>query len=110
MNDGLVVIAPDKFRGSLTAARAAERIAAGVRLAVPVHGKASAGVAEAAAREGIPVVAVAGRIDLTEREWRNAGLAAVYSLTELAGSSGESIHPAGELAELAGLQLAVDFL
>jgi glycerate 2-kinase len=58
-----------------------------------LHGKASAGVAEAAAREGIPVVAVAGRIDLTEREWRNAGLAAAYSLTKLAG-----------------LQLAADFL
>lgn len=75
-----------------------------------LHGKAPAGVADAAAREGIPVVAVAGRIDLTEREWRKAGLAAVYSLTELAGLSGGSIHRAGELAELAGLQLAGDFL
>jgi glycerate kinase len=35
MTSGQVVIAPDKFKGSLTAAQTAEHIAAGVRRAAP---------------------------------------------------------------------------
>lgn len=36
---GRVLIAPDKFKGSLTAAEAADRIAAGVRRAAPADRK-----------------------------------------------------------------------
>ena len=40
------------------------------------------GVARAAARRGIPVVAVAGRSTLTAAELAAAGIAAVYPLSE----------------------------
>jgi glycerate 2-kinase len=46
-------------------------------------GKAPVGVARAAARHGIPVVAVAGRSTLTERQLAAAGIAAVYTLSDL---------------------------
>jgi glycerate kinase len=46
-------------------------------------GKAPVGVARAAARLGIPVVAVAGRSTLTARELAAAGIGAVYRLTDL---------------------------
>ena len=46
-------------------------------------GKAPVGVARAAARLGIPVVAVAGRSTLTEAELAAAGIAAVYPLSDL---------------------------
>jgi glycerate 2-kinase len=44
-------------------------------------GKAPVGVARAAARHGVPVVAVAGRNTLTGAELAAAGIAAVYPLT-----------------------------
>jgi glycerate 2-kinase len=46
-------------------------------------GKAPVGVARAAARHGIPVVAVAGRSTLTERQLAAAGIAAAYTLSDL---------------------------
>ncbi len=46
-------------------------------------GKAPVGVARAAARLGIPVVAVAGRSTLTAAELAAAGIAAVYPLSDL---------------------------
>jgi glycerate 2-kinase len=46
-------------------------------------GKAPVGVARAAARHGVPVVAVAGRTMLTAAELATAGIAAVYPLTDL---------------------------
>jgi glycerate kinase len=46
-------------------------------------GKAPVGVARAAARLGVPVVAVAGRSTLTADELAAAGIAAVYPLTGL---------------------------
>jgi glycerate 2-kinase len=46
-------------------------------------GKAPVGVARAAARHGIGVVAVAGRSTLTEAELAAAGIVAVYSLSDL---------------------------
>ena len=86
-----------------------------------LHGKAPAGVLGAAAAENVPVAVVAGRIDLTESEWRAAGFTAAYSLSELAadlgdvadgnaGSQRTSFSRAGELAELAGMGLAADLL
>jgi glycerate kinase len=75
-----------------------------------LHGKAPAGVAEAAAGHGVPVAAVAGLLELSETQWRAAGFAAALSLTELAGPDGDSLTRAGELAELAGERLAHSFL
>ena len=46
-------------------------------------GKTPVGVARAAARRGIPVVAVAGRSTLTAAELAGAGIAAVYPLSDL---------------------------
>ncbi|MEZ0094738.1 glycerate kinase [Streptacidiphilus sp. EB129] len=78
-----------------------------------LHGKAPAGVAAAATGAGVPVAAVAGRIDLDEPAWREAGFAAAYALGDLLpqdGAPGDSITRAAELAELAGERLAAEFL
>ncbi len=75
-----------------------------------LHGKAPAGVAAAATGAGVPVAAVAGRVELTEREWRAAGFAAVYALTDLAEQPGDSLTRAAELAEVAGERLAAELL
>ncbi|MFD8708242.1 glycerate kinase [Kitasatospora sp. NPDC059648] len=71
-----------------------------------LHGKAPAGVAAAAARAGVRVAAVAGRLELSEPEWRAAGFTAAIALTDLAEQPGDSMTRAGELAELAGERLA----
>lgn len=78
-----------------------------------LHGKAPAGVAAAATGAGVPVVAVAGRIELDAPAWRAAGFAAAYELSALAGpdaAEGESLTRAAELAELAGERIAQQFL
>ncbi|MFB7616163.1 glycerate kinase [Kitasatospora sp. NPDC056181] len=75
-----------------------------------LHGKAPAGVAAAAARAGVRVAAVAGRLELSEREWRAAGFAAAYALTDLAEQPGDSMTKAAELAEVAGERLAAALL
>ncbi|MFD5461214.1 glycerate kinase [Kitasatospora sp. NPDC127059] len=71
-----------------------------------LHGKAPAGVAAAAARAGVRVAAVAGRLELSEPEWRAAGFTAAIALTDLAEQPGDSMARAGELAEVAGERLA----
>lgn len=48
-----------------------------------LRGKGPIGVARAAAAYGATVVAVAGRSELTERELKEAGLQAVYALSDL---------------------------
>ncbi|GAB2720586.1 glycerate kinase [Kitasatospora kifunensis] len=75
-----------------------------------LHGKAPAGVAAAAAGAGVPVAAVAGRLELAENQWRRAGFVAAYALTDLAEQPGDSITKAAELAEVAGERLARDLL
>ncbi|MFG3229014.1 glycerate kinase [Kitasatospora sp. NPDC048194] len=75
-----------------------------------LHGKAPAGVAAAAARAGVRVAAVAGRLELSEPEWRAAGFTAAVALTDLAEQPGESLTRAGELAEVAGERLAGEML
>lgn len=75
-----------------------------------LHGKAPAGVAAAATGAGVPVAAVAGRVELSEREWRAAGFVAAYALTDLAEQPGDSLSKAAELAEVAGERLAGELL
>ena len=48
-----------------------------------LHGKAPIGVARAARAAGVPVVAIAGRCLLTAGQLAEAGIAAVYPLTDL---------------------------
>ena len=75
-----------------------------------LHGKAPAGVAAAATGAGVPVVAVAGLLELTEPQWREAGFTAAYALAELAGPDGDSLTDAAKYAELAGERIAEDLL
>jgi len=75
-----------------------------------LHGKAPAGVLAAATAVGVPVAAVAGRVDLTSPQWRAAGFAAAYALTDLAGDGVDPIASAADLAERAGALIARAFL
>jgi glycerate kinase len=73
-------------------------------------GKAPVGVARAAARHGVPVVAVAGRSTLTERELAAAGIAAVYPLTDLEPDLGRCQAEAAGLLRRTGQLIARDRL
>jgi glycerate kinase len=55
-----------------------------------LSGKAPWGVAQAATRVGVPVVAFVGRCELTDDEARSAGFAAVRALTDLEPDRGRS--------------------
>jgi glycerate 2-kinase len=69
-------------------------------------GKAPVGVARAAARHGVPAVAVAGRVLLTEAEIADAGFAAAYSLADLEPDPGASMANAADLLNRIGQNLA----
>jgi glycerate kinase len=76
-------------------------------------GKAPAGVARAARAAGVPVVAVCGRSLLDDAEAEQAGIAAVYALTELEPDPQVCMRDAGPLlrrlsAEVARQHLAAD--
>jgi glycerate kinase len=73
-------------------------------------GKAPVGVARAAARLGVPVVAVAGRSTLTARELAAAGIAAVYPLTDLEPDLERCHAEAAGLLRRAGQLIARDRL
>ncbi|HET9896927.1 MAG TPA: glycerate kinase [Streptosporangiaceae bacterium] len=75
-----------------------------------MRGKAPVGVAKAAARAGIPVVAVAGRVLLSQPEVARAGFAAVYSLADLAPDPVASMANAEELLHEVGCQIAARHL
>jgi glycerate kinase len=73
-------------------------------------GKAPVGVAQAAARRGIPVVAVAGRCTLTDAELARAGFGAVYTLSDLEPDPARSSAEASVLLRRVGQALARDRL
>ena len=73
-------------------------------------GKAPVGVARAAARRGIAVVAVAGRSTLGEAELAAAGIAAVYPLTDLEPDLERCRAEAGRLLRRTGQMIARDRL
>jgi glycerate kinase len=73
-------------------------------------GKAPVGVARAAARGGIPVVAVAGRLQLSPSQLREAGISAAYPLTDLESDLDRCIANAGPLLRRLGAQIARDWL
>jgi glycerate kinase len=73
-----------------------------------LRGKAPAGVAAAAARHGVPVVAVAGRIALSPAEVAAAGFTAGYSLSALEPDRSASISNAEALLTRIGRQIAAD--
>lgn len=63
-------------------------------------GKAPAGVARLAGRHGVPVLAVAGRLQLGPAELAEAGFAAAWSLTDEVGGHRAVRDAAGALAEV----------
>jgi glycerate kinase len=50
-----------------------------------LSGKVVDGIGRAALAVGVPVVVVAGRVDLGRREWQTIGIHGVYSLSEMVG-------------------------
>jgi len=73
-------------------------------------GKAPVGVARAAARAEIPVIAVAGRLQLSPSRLREAGISAAYPLTDLEPDLDRCIANAGALLRRVGAQIARDWL
>jgi glycerate 2-kinase len=70
-----------------------------------LSGKAPVGVARAAGRAGVPVVAVAGQLSLTPDQLAAAGIAAGYSLAGLEPDPAASMNRASELLEQIGAQV-----
>jgi glycerate kinase len=75
-----------------------------------LSGKAPVGVAQAAGRHGIPVVAVVGRSTLTEAQLAAAGISAVYPLSDLESDPDRSNTEASTLLERVGRAIAQDRL
>jgi glycerate kinase len=73
-------------------------------------GKAPVGVARAAAAAGVPVVAVAGRNQLSSGRLAEAGIAAAYPLSELEPDPARSIADAPRLLAEMGARIAKDWL
>lgn len=69
-----------------------------------LHGKAPAGVAAAARRAGIPVIAVAGRSRLTADQLADAGITAAHTLLDIEPDITRCLTEPGTLLE----QLATD--
>ncbi|HEX6517256.1 MAG TPA: glycerate kinase [Nocardioidaceae bacterium] len=75
-----------------------------------LHGKAPAGVAAAARRAGLPVVAVCGHNSLDPSRLRDAGIVAVYALSDLEPDLARSMAEAAPLLERVGERLAAEHL
>lgn len=69
-------------------------------------GKTPAGVARAARRAGVPIVAVCGRALLTDEEAHEAGFGAVYRLTDLEPDEQRCMREAGPLLRALAARLA----
>ena len=75
-----------------------------------LEGKAPIGVATAAGRAGIPVVAVAGRLQLSPPRLHEAGITAAYALADLEPDLRRSIANASPLLRRIGAQIAKEWL
>ena len=75
-----------------------------------LRGKAPAGVALAAGRAGVPVVAVAGRNLLAPAELAAAGFAAAYALLDLEPDVARCLAEPVSLLEQLGARIAADWL
>jgi len=69
-------------------------------------GKAPIGVARAAAKAGVPVIAVAGRLQLTQQLLQEAGISAAYPLSDLEPDPARSIANASSLLRQLGGHIA----
>ncbi|MEV5797893.1 glycerate kinase [Streptomyces collinus] len=75
-----------------------------------LHGKAPAGVAAAARAAGRTVVAVCGRLALSEEALRGAGIARAYPLTSVEPDVARCIADAGPILERVAERIARDLL
>jgi glycerate kinase len=75
-----------------------------------LHGKAPAGVAAAARRAGVPVVAVAGRNLLSPTELRDAGVGAAYALLDIEPDPAVCMTDAARLLRTLAGRIAADWL
>ena len=73
-------------------------------------GKAPIGVANAAAKAGVPVVAVAGRLQLSPPQLHEAGISAAYALTDIEPDLDRCIANADSLLRQLGAQIAREWL
>ncbi len=71
-----------------------------------LRGKAPIGVAERARRAGVPVAAVAGRVEVTPAELAAHGITSVHSLTDRAGSPAVAMAETRRLLREVGADLA----
>jgi glycerate kinase len=75
-----------------------------------LHGKGPVGVAQAAARHGVPVVAVVGRSTVSAEQARAVGIDAVYALTDVEPDESRSMNEAEPLLEDIAATVASDRL
>ncbi|MET8610166.1 glycerate kinase [Streptomyces misionensis] len=75
-----------------------------------LHGKAPAGVAAAARAAGKEVVAVCGRLALSEPLLRGAGIGRAYPLTSVEPDVARCVADAGPMLERVASRIAEDFL
>jgi glycerate kinase len=75
-----------------------------------LNGKAPAGVAAAARKASVPVIAVAGHSTLNQRDLRSLGMFAAYALTDIEPDQQRCISHAGPLLERLGARLATEWL
>ncbi|MDQ6938131.1 MAG: glycerate kinase [Actinomycetota bacterium] len=75
-----------------------------------LRGKAPHGVAQLAAAAGVSVVAIAGRVTVTEAELARAGIARAYSLTAIEPDPARSMSNAAHLVAQVAEQVARDWL
>ncbi|MCI2419459.1 glycerate kinase [Saccharopolyspora sp. K220] len=75
-----------------------------------LRGKGPAGVAVRAVAAGVPVVAVAGRCELSAERLREAGIEGVYALTDIEPDPQRSMTEAATLLVDLGERLARDWL
>ena len=73
-------------------------------------GKAPIGVARAAARSGVAVVAIAGRLRLSPQQLRQAGISAAYALTDLEPDLDRCIANSSSLLRQLVASIAKDWL
>ncbi|MFD1937878.1 glycerate kinase [Nonomuraea mangrovi] len=75
-----------------------------------LRGKAPVGVAQAAAKAGVPVIAVCGRRTLTDEALRATGIEAAYALTDIEPDPARCMAEAGPLLERLAARVAADRL
>ena len=75
-----------------------------------LHGKAPAGVAAAARRAGVPVIAVAGRNLLTTTELTDAGIGGAYALLDIEPDPDRCMTDAAQLLHTVAGLIARDWL